>query len=94
MNRQTILQASSQVKSPTLNYQQEPESRNAVQPNLRRELQQLQDIKDRLVELPCSPRVKPIVAKLSEILDLAQDGGSINVERLRILVHAARDGAW
>ena len=94
MNNCTILQAGSKVKSPTLNYQQEPESRNAVHPNLRRELQQLQDIKDRLIELPCSPRVKPIVAKLSEILDLAQDGGSIDVERLRNLVHAAWEEAW
>ena len=55
------------------------------------ELQQLIAVKDTLIKLPCSPEVEPIVEVLSEFLDLAQDGGKIDVGGLKILVHAARE---
>ena len=94
MNNCTILQADSQGKSPTLNHPQEPESRNTVHPadgGLVRELQELQKVRETLITLPCNPRVKPIVAELSGILALAQDGGNIDVGRLKTLIHAARE---
>ena len=54
------------------------------------ELEKLQDVRDTLVDLPCSPQIRPIIAELNNILGLAHDGGGINVERLRILSSAAR----
>ena len=54
------------------------------------ELQQLIAVKDTLIKLPCSPEVEPIIDELSGILALAQDGGNIDVGRLKTLVHTAR----
>ena len=71
-----ILQADHQDKAPTTDYP--------------RELQQLTAVRDTLVDLPCSPQIKPMLAELSEILGLAHDGGGLDVDRLRILAHTAR----
>ena len=71
-----IPQANHQDKAPTTDYP--------------RELQQLTAVRDTLVDLPCSPQIKPIVSELSEILGLAHDGEGLDVDRLRILAHTTR----
>ena len=90
MNISNILQADPQDKAPTTDYPREPELYNSVRPNLTQELEELQEVRETLLALPCSQKVEPIVAQLSEILNLAHDGGGIDVDRLRILVHTAR----
>ena len=68
-----------------------PASQPTTQQRQEAELQQLIAVKDTLIKLPCSPEVEPIVTELSEILGLAHDGGGLDVDRLRILAHTARD---
>ncbi len=70
---------------------QPPKFTLPVGADLVRILQKLEDIKTTLIELPCSPRVRPIVATLSELLDLARDQRCIDMERLEALVCAARE---
>ncbi len=92
MNNHTVLHVDAESKSPTLNHPQEPEPRKTAHPNLARELQELQEVRETLVGLPCSPQIQPIVDGLSDILDLAHNGGGIDVERLWALLCAVRKG--
>ena len=57
------------------------------------ELQQLIAVKDTLIKLPCSSEVEPILAELTSILEFAHGSGSIDVDRLQILVRAAKEGS-
>ena len=92
MNNCTIAQTKIERKSPKKHPQAEA-YRDAllIDGVLARELAQLQDVRETLLKLPCSQKIKPIVATLSELLDLARDQRHINIERLEVLVCAARE---
>ena len=92
MNIYNILQAHHQSKAPSTNYPQEAEICNPVCLNLTRELQELQEVRETLLALPCSQKVEPIVAQLSDIIGLARDQGRIDMNRLEALVRAAGEG--
>lgn len=94
MNNCTILQTNIKHKPPKNHPQESGPYKSAllIDTDFVQELQTLQEIRDTLVSLPCSPHIQPIIDELSEILGLAHDGGGIDVERLWDLLCAARKG--
>lgn len=61
-----------------------------IDADLVRILKGLEEIKTKLTDPPCSPRVRPIAAALSELLDLVRNQNCLDVARWEALVYAAR----